>query len=525
MARPARRDGRGGRRRGRWRAAGPLILVACLSLVASACGARLSPSQIAALNASPTDGGTGVVGGTGSGITGTSGSAGLLGSSGAAGSTGATTAGAAGASATGGSSAAGTAGAAGGSSGAAAAAAATPATNTYTDGLTVDGSVCRGPASGPGVSSSEVQVGTVTTLTGPVPGLFQSVVYGVQAWAAYMNSQGGICGRKVVDDAADDDLDASQNATATQSLAGSVLAFVGSFSGVDQGGATVLASDGVPDIGEALSSQAYSLPNNFSPSPLPCGINLAPYQTLKQRDPGAVTKMAVLSLNAAADTFETQCEMTALQSIGYKFVYQDLDIPLTETDFSTDAEGMKSAGAEGLLFVATPSYYAEVARALQDAGVTLQLPLYSANAYDPQFIPDAGSAANGTIMWAILAMYDGEDASWDPTIALFDKWYSAVSGGQEPSEYGAWGWMSGMLFVEGLNDGGGLNRTDLLNGLKQVTSFTGGGMESPADPAAKKPPLCYLLIDVSGQKFVRDPSDPSTGMNCTNAPDWDYVNG
>jgi len=394
-----------------------------------------------------------------------------------------------------------------------------------TPGLAVSGAVCRGSANGPGVSSSEIDVGAVTTETGPVPGLFQGAIYGDQAFASYINSLGGICGRKLVYKIADDDLDASQNATAAQSLAGSVMAFVGGFSGVDQGSATVIGPDGIPDVQEAISSQLFDLSNNFSPSPVPCGENLAPFVTFKQKYPNAVTHMAVLSLNQSTDLFETQCEETALESIGYKFVYSDLNIPLTETDFSTDAQGMKSASADGLLFVATAPFYADVARALQDAGVQLELPTYSTNAYDVQYIQDAGSAANGTIAASFLAMYQGEDAASVPTIALFDKWYKAVSGGATPNEYGAWAWMSGMLFVEGLDDGGGLTRADLLNGLRQVTSFDAGGMQSPSDPAAKKPSMCYLIIDVVNQKFVRDPSDPATGMNCANAPDWDYVNG
>jgi len=479
------------------------VVVLALGLVTTACGARLTPAQLAALNAS----------GAGS-----SGQGSSLGPGGAS-DDGAGSAG----SSVGSSSSVGAGGGATASASSSTHQASTNAATSAVPGLSVANSVCSGPADAPGVSSSQVDLGTVTTLTGPVPGIFQDVVYGVDAFAAYMNSVGGICGRKVVFDVADDDLDASQNQTATSSLANSVFAFVGSFSGVDQGGASVIQQDDIPYVAEAISQQAEDIPQNFSPTPVPCGLNLAAYQYLAQKDPAAATHMAVLSLNQPTDLYETQCQQEALESIGYKFVYSDENIALTQSDFSSDAQAMKAAGAEGLLFIATAAYYAEVATAMQNAGLAMQLPTYDDNAYDPAFIPQAGSAADGATIFSPVEMYQGEDAGSNPVISLFDKYFEAVSGGTPPNEYGLWSWMDGMLFVEGLNNGGGLTRAALMNGLSKVTSFTGGNIQGPADPAAKKPPLCWIVIDVVNQKFVRDAGDPPTGLNCPSTNTYDYV--
>ncbi|HZU81040.1 MAG TPA: ABC transporter substrate-binding protein [Acidimicrobiales bacterium] len=478
----------------------PLLLA--VGVVVAGCGARLTPAQIAAL-----DNGNGAASNSaGADATATTvASSAVTGPAGAAGQSG--VAAAAGGGATGRTSGADASGAGGGTS--------------SVPGLAVANSVCRGPASGPGVSASEVDIGLVTTLSGPVPGLFAGALHGMQAFVAYLNSVGGVCGRKLVLKTADDNLDASQNASATQSLMNSVLGFVGSFSGVDQGSASVLQSNpGVPDVGEALSTERFNLANNFSPSPQGIAVDLAPWMTLKQKYPDAVGHMAVLSVNQATAQAETQAAMQGLQSIGYKFVYQDMNIELTQTDFSSDAQAMKAAGAQGLLFIATSSYYANVAKAMQAAGLKMALPVYNANAYDPSLIPDAGSAVNGTITYAQTAMYAGEDAGSNPMVALFDRWYQAVSGGARPDWYAVMGFMSGMLFVDGLNAGGGITRQNLMNGLKQVTSFDAGGLQSAANPVAKQGPGCYLIIDVVNQRFVRDPSDPASGLNCANAPNW-----
>jgi len=489
----------------RWSRHG-VVLVVAMALLATACGARLTPSQIAALDA---QGGNGNGGGTGSG------------------SSAATTAAAGGGSSSG---ASGSAAGAGGTGAVAATAvrgaqATSASAGVATPGLGVANSVCAGPASGPGVSASEIDVGNVSTLTGPVPGLFLGAIHGMNAFAAYLNSVGGICGRKLVVKAADDDFSSSGNASATQSLVNNVFAMVGSLSAFDDGGASVLQSSGIPDAGEALTSQRFDIPNNFSPQPQPLGINLAPYIYLKQsRFADASQHFATLMENAPAGIAFGNAQKSGLESIGYKFVYTDSNVEPTQTDFSADAEAMKSAGAQGLIFNAVGPLYADVAKAMQNAGLTMPFATYNTNTYDPVFIPDAGSAANGAVLVQYLAMYQGEDAGSIPTVALFDKWYRALYNAT-PDEFAAWGWLSGMLFVDGLNAGGGITRTNLLNGLRSVTSFDGGGVAAQDDPAGKKPPACYLIVDVVDEKYVRDPADPPSGFDCTDAPNFYYANG
>ncbi|MCU1486141.1 MAG: hypothetical protein JWN67_2887, partial [Actinomycetia bacterium] len=43
-----------------------------------------------------------------------------------------------------------------------------------------------------GVTANQVTLGNVSTLSGPVPGLFQGAIVGAQAIVAYQNSQGGL---------------------------------------------------------------------------------------------------------------------------------------------------------------------------------------------------------------------------------------------------------------------------------------------------------------------------------------------
>ncbi|HVU74870.1 MAG TPA: ABC transporter substrate-binding protein [Mycobacteriales bacterium] len=395
-----------------------------------------------------------------------------------------------------------------------------PHAGADTGDVSIDPKVCAAAADAPGVTATEVDLGNVSTLTGPIPGLFVGAVHGTQAFAAYLNSRGGICGRKVVVKAADDNLQVSQNEAATSSLKDSVFAFVGSFSGDDQGMPTALAGSDAVDIGEALATTRFRAPNNFSPEPID-GWNVAPYLLYKQLFPDAVKHMAILGVNQAAAVKAYRDEKAALLSAGYTFVYDDPNVEPTQTDFTADAQEMKAKGAQGVVFAAA-ELGAHLAKAVQDAGISpFPLGNYSSGAYDQAFLAKTGDAAEGITLEIAEAMYQGEDAQAVPMVATFNRWYRALYQ-QAPDEYAMYAWMSGLLLVDGLNRGGALTRAALQKGLGKVTQFDGGGMVATNDPAHKKPPTCYLIVDVQGGRFVRDPTDPPTGFNCRFAPSY-YV--
>src|SRR5205823_11626604 len=65
----------------------------------------------------------------------------------------------------------------------------------------------NGGATDVGVTGESITLGNVSTLSGPIPGLFQGAVLGAQAFAAYANSQGGVFGRRLKVEVRDDQFD------------------------------------------------------------------------------------------------------------------------------------------------------------------------------------------------------------------------------------------------------------------------------------------------------------------------------
>jgi ABC-type branched-subunit amino acid transport system substrate-binding protein len=207
-------------------------------------------------------------------------------------------------------------------------------------------------------------------------------------------------------------------------------------------------------------------------------------------------------------------EKDALTSIGYHFVFTDTNLQPTDPTFNGDVQKMKAAGVTGVIFQATGAIIGQLANSMYQAGMHINFGNYVSTAYDPAYLQNAGPGAQGTVLEQQLAMYEGEDAATVPMVSTFDQWYSRVNPGQTPDLYAAYGWLSGILFAQALNAGGAPTRAALLNGLHQITAFNGDGMSAPSDPAAKTPPSCWIAIDVSNGKFVRDPATPS-GFRCS----------
>jgi ABC-type branched-subunit amino acid transport system substrate-binding protein len=455
-------------------------------LLASACGARLTDKELAEANGS----GARAVAVQGAD---TGGGDQAAADSGAAG----------GAAATGGS----TGGATGGSQGRAASGGGQAA---------APGSSSCGAAGGGtdvGVTANSITLGNVSLLTGPVPGLFKGAVAGTQAFFAYQNSLGGVCGRKLQLDARDDQFDTNQNRAQYQDLLGTAFGFVGSFSVVDDGGAQVLGQHpDVPDVSQALSRNHVALPNNFSIAPIVPGWRLGSLNYFKAKfGLDVVEHMAYFVENAQSAVDAVDGEIKGAESVGYKFVYHRTIEP-TEANFSSDVVSMQRAGVKGIFFGGETGVFVRMAKAMKQQNFAVPFANWGANAYDPAFVTsDAAPATNGSILDQQLAMYAGEDNI--PEVQLFDKWLKQVAPDRKPDIFAAYGWESGRLFVQALTAAGPKpTRPSVMAELKKIDNFDGNGMLAPSGPASKRPPTCFMIINVQGGKFMR--ADPPSGFIC-----------
>ncbi len=375
----------------------------------------------------------------------------------------------------------------------------------------------NGGATDVGVTADSITVGSVTTLSGPVPGLFAGDIAGAQAYFSYINSQGGIFGRKLKLAVADDQLDCGQNKTAHQALQPKVLGFVSSLSLYDNCGAPVVAQyPDMPDVSLSFSTKQGELANSFSLAPLVPGYRLGSFEYYKKTFPDSITKMASLVGDIGSAVEIWQGIKAAAESIGYKVAYERNYAP-GESDFTSDVIQMRQAGVQFLYFVSADSHtIAKVLNTAKQQGWSPQVIAVGAGdaAYDPSFLKEAGVAAENMYAdQAHAAFFNPEDAAI-PGVRLYQEWMAKTGSSKKTDLYSAWGWGSALLAVQGLKAAGpNLTRKSWLAAMKNIHRFDADGMFALTNPAAKKPATCYIVLKVINGTWKRQDT-PATSFRC-----------
>jgi branched-chain amino acid transport system substrate-binding protein len=363
----------------------------------------------------------------------------------------------------------------------------------------------------PGVTSSTVTIANVST---EALGLFTGSIVGTKAYAAYVNSQGGVNGRKLVVDAQDDMFTGSKNAQLTQSAVQNDFALVGSFSLEDSFGESVIARHpNFPDVSTTLDPHLSQLPNAYSANPIGKGWPTGAIAYFAKKYPAQVKHAAVLASTYASALATWYKEKPVLQREGYKVSYFST-VPITQTDFNQNVIAMQNAGVKLILVDQLPqNYVGALLKGLQQQNFHPKLIIGTA-AYSEELVASAGGpgAINGSNVEMPNALFLGEDAAAIPADAMFLKWVQKVSPGFKADYYTLAGWANAQLFVQALK-AAGKNPTQgsLQQQLRTITSFSASGLLAPSNPAAGKTATCYLIAKVTNGKFVRSNDPPVRG--------------
>ena len=383
-----------------------------------------------------------------------------------------------------------------------------PAAPTTTASLPAGG---NGGATDVGVTETEIRIGNVSTLSGPVPGLFRGALVGTQAAFAYQNSQGGLFGRQFVVVSGDDAFDPGQNRARHQELADDVFAFVGSFSLFDAAGASAIESSGVVDVGRSLSTARQSLANSVSPQPFQEGWPSTGCKLMKERfGDEVVQNMAIFWGNADAARNNADWQRKACEAEGWRFTYER-EFQATESNFTGDVLEMRRRDVQGFLVVFDVSGIARFFRSIHQQGFDPPLKYPSPAAYDSDFITLAGAdAVEGTIIGQGLSMYLGEDQL--PEIQLFNEWMARVDPNQKVDIFALYGWTAARLLMTSMEaTGPEVTREAILQDLTtNYTSWPNLGINgADNNVSAETNQVCEMYMQITGGQFTRLlPSDP-----------------
>ncbi len=374
-----------------------------------------------------------------------------------------------------------------------------------------------------GITANSVAVGNVSTLS--LGGLFKGAVVGTQAYADYVNSTGGVNGRKITVDSADDSFSGATNKQATQNAINNDFSLVGSFSLEDSyGGALLAANPGMPDVANVLDTTTGSLPNVYSSVPLNGGWQEGQLQYFKKKFPTDVTAVGSMIADLPSAQTDWAGEKYVMEKVGYKIAYA-ANYGVTQTDFTSNVIAMKNAGVK-IIFVDSmaETYAAAMLKNLQQQNFHPVVVLGAAT-YTSKLITDAGAAAvNGSYLNQSTTLYQGQDAASVPAVSTFLHWVNIASPGYKADLFTLYGWLSAQLFAQALqNAGSNPSRGSLLAALGKITSFDGQHLIGPNDPAAKTVGNCYLIGQVVNGDFQRLDDPPTNGSTHGFRCDYSYV--
>ena len=378
-----------------------------------------------------------------------------------------------------------------------------------------------------GITATQIRIAVVADVDTPVqPGLFQSAVDSVNAWARSVNQQGGIAGRKVVVDFIDSHLSPDDTRNAIIKACSQDFAMVGTealfMNNVDdmvackdaQGNAT-----GLPDLsGIAIDTHERCSPVTFLVN------GDASYCSTLDQHPQTYTAQqgdCLYYLSTNKDLHGIYIlpgdlkEATNSQIVPFQACV-NLGIKKDATGFYTvSAMAPQSAltpfvqavKANNSTFVYQGDAFPVMVELRREAiaqGVN-SVKVWACNqgCYDAQFLAQGGSAVDATYtILTTLPFYSEYNSN-----ASLKTLVHQIGGVDKLNGNGVEAWLAALLFQDAtqraLANGGTLTRASLLAALKTEHSFTGQGILGPTDIGNKQQPHCIVMAQVKNGKWVR----------------------
>jgi ABC-type branched-subunit amino acid transport system substrate-binding protein len=368
-------------------------------------------------------------------------------------------------------------------------------------------SPCAAKSTAPGVTDKEIRLGSISTLSGAVPGLGASAQAAAQAYVAYRNATGGVCGRQLVLKTGDDGMDNARHRAITTQMSSEVLGLIGGLGGGDAGSGEVVAAKGMPAVTTPISDGFQNASTVFDMNPPFENVN-APIGKYKFLHSQGVRTAALVYIAVEQTRSEINKQRPQMEASGIKVVHTQ-ELPLSTLSFDSAARGVANSKADYLFFVSEAGQSASMAQSMRDTGYKLKFEEYLV-AYGSNFIELAGDAANGTSTW-IRTLPNEERGNAEQ--AAFLQWMDRTAPGTVTDTFAADSWTGAKAFIDALAAlPGPITREALLAQLRGTKTYDAGGMMGAIQLGAKRNNGCFIGMIVDGGKWRR--LTPAKGHLC-----------
>lgn len=369
---------------------------------------------------------------------------------------------------------------------------------------------CSAPSDAPGVTDSEITIGSISSLSGPVPGLGEPAAAAVRAYVEYRNSIGGACGRRIALQAADDGSDTGRYRTILSELDPQVIGFAGGLSLGDDGAADIIEQQQIPMIASRSADGVQGQPTVFDLNP-PFASTSTPIGKYDYLYAQGAHDVALVYLAVDASRAEAQTQRSLMEASGMQIV-QVVELPVATLSFDSAARSVANSGADYVLFIGAMSSNASMARAIADTGYDLQYLEFLEFAYGTGFAELAGDAGEGATMW--IRTVPNEEAASNPGTAAFVQWMDQTSPGTDMDPLAAESWIAAKLLIDGLEAlPGPITRQALVDHLRSIDRYDADGMLGPIRLGPQLNQGCFIGMRLQGGVWQR--LAPSSGFLCS----------
>jgi branched-chain amino acid transport system substrate-binding protein len=355
-----------------------------------------------------------------------------------------------------------------------------------------------------GVTADEIRIGQLSSLTTPAAAFYGLHQAGFKARIETLNAEGGIGGREIVIETADDAADVGRATAAARELVEQKEVFaVMAASSVIAGPASYLHDEGIPVIGYNVNPEwgmfdnmfGYSGSNSQEPVATTTGGEFLQSQGAEKL---AILGYAQTSAQAAAEGMQASFE-----AAGGEVVFNSTDAPYANTEWTTEAEEIAASGADALYTPIITQTALAAATAVRQAGADLKVVLFPAG-YSPTTLEQAGEAAEGIYFSTDLVPFEHELPVHQAVLDALETYAPDALPAQEVLQ----GWAIGEVLIRGIEEAGVEcpTRGAFIENLRQVHDYDADGLLNPAidfEAGFGQPyGQCFHYVKVEGGEFV-----------------------
>jgi ABC-type branched-subunit amino acid transport system substrate-binding protein len=332
--------------------------------------------------------------------------------------------------------------------------------------------ISAAPAQTPGITDNSILIGSCSALDGPAHVLGRQTVLGASAYLHMVNDEGGVFGRKIQLEAFDDSYDPDKAPACFKRMTKEGVFALGFFVGTPTAKVYVpmAQEEKIPVVGLFTGAQMLYEPLKHEV----INVRASYYDETREQ----IDKLWDLNIRKIGVIYQDDPFGKAVLD-GVKLALQKHNAaPVALGTFVRNTveieAGMRDVMAAHPQAVVVVGPYAPTAAIVKRAHATGWKPQFLTVSFvgTEEFIKEAGTDAEGTIITQVMPPYDRTDY---PTVALYRKCLTKYSPGEAPTFVSLEGFVDAMVMVEGLKRAGkDVTREKFISAIESIHEMNVG---------------------------------------------------